>query len=1394
MVRRTFSYNDEAAVNLDLNIAAPVDMATALPTFDKFVVFSSSTEHTVGQRWKKWLKRFEVLLTAMNITDGARKQALLLHYAGEEVFDIFESFSAAQKGEDEGNADDSYAKVKTSLSTYFEPKKNVEFEVFKFRQMKQEPGETVDNFCTRLRLLAATCDFTNTDRELKSQILQGCTSTRLRRRGLRDEMELENLLKTARSLEISDVQATEMEADEAVNAVYRNKHPQQGGRRSNTQSQQQPLQENRGQTSWSHQHGGTTSSRPCAWCGGHCRSRTSCPARDKQCRSCSKMGHFAKVCRSKPQGRSNASHDARMINTRADSPSQHSSDSERSESEYAYGVSSVTSKTPKVNLQMYGESVPFFIDTGASVNILDDDVFRKINAPALKIKPTSTNIFAYGSSQPLKVRGTFETTVSYKKTRVTTTFFVVQSTPHARCGNLLSAKTAQELELLHYTFATSTSAPPQTVADHLVEKTPQLFEGMGKLKDVKVKFYVDESVQPTAQPHRRIPFHLRKKVEAELKRLEQLDVIEKVDGPTPWVSPIVVAPKPKKPEEIRICVDMRLPNQAIKRTRHIMPTIDDILSKLNQATVFSKLDLNSGYHQLELDEESRNITTFSTHVGLRRYKRLNFGVTSAAEIFQNHIAELLTDISGSLNTSDDILIYGKSQEEHDQALKRVFDRLLEKNLTLNKGKCEFNKDQIEFYGFMFGKTGVSPDPKKVTAIQNMKTPTNVKEVRSFLGLTNYVSRFIADYANITKPLRDLTKSNVEWTWGPDQEAAFNRLKTELTGVKTMSYFNPNLETEVLVDASPFGIGAVLTQRDKHMSHIISYASRALTDVESRYSQTEREALAVVWACEHYHLYLFGHHFTVLSDHKPLEGIYNKPTSRTSSRIERWNLRLQAYDFTLKYRPGSDNPADYLSRHPTENANATTRHESKVADEYISFLLSHTVPKAMTLQEITEATKTDPTLKAVTRALKSGQWCTPHDFDIDITSFNIFKTVRDELSFSDEHNVLLRSSRIVIPRSLQSRAIDIAHEGHQGMVKTKQLVREKVWFPHIDRLVETKVQSCLACLSTTPDHPAEPLKMTTLPDRPWSEVSIDFCGPFPSGEYLLVAIDAYSRFPEVEILTSTSAKATVPKLDAIFARHGVPDIVKSDNGPPFNSHDFAQFADYLGFQHRKVTPLWPQANGGVERFMSTIKKTVQAAQVEKKAWKQELYRFLRNYRATPHSTTGVSPAEALFNRKMKIKLPEISKKTSPTKLDKKIRLQDEVNKKKMKEYADVKRRATEPDIQVGDPVLVRQRPENKLCPHYSPTPMKVTSRKGSMVTADGGGRKVTRNSSFFKKVPLQMPPHAEPPEVSPDAEPEDVEPTVPQFDTCPPESPEPPPDLPRRSSRVRRLPQYLQDYE
>ena len=273
---------------------------------------------------------------------------------------------------------------------------------------------------------------------------------------------------------------------------------------------------------------------------------------------------------------------------------------------------------------------------------------------------------------------------------------------------------------------------------------------------------------------------------------------------------------------------------------------------------------------------------------LRRYKRLNVGVTSAAEIFQNHIAEIISDIPGVLNTSDDILIYGRNQEEHDRTLKKVFARLKEKNLTLSRIKCVFNKNTLEFYGFAFGQNGISPDPKQaVKAVCKATAPGNVKEVRSFLGLTNYVSRIIPSYAQITKPLRDLTSKNAEWSWSTAQEDAFSELKSKLMSSQVMSYYNPDAATEVVVDASPFGLGAVFIQRDdKGTQHTVAYASRALTDVESRYSQTEREALAVVWAYEHFYLYLFGHHFTVTSDHKPLEGIFNSTSSRTSARIER----------------------------------------------------------------------------------------------------------------------------------------------------------------------------------------------------------------------------------------------------------------------------------------------------------------------------------------------------------------------------------------------------------------------------------------------------------------------------------------------------------------------------
>ena len=368
-----------------------------------------------------------------------------------------------------------------------------------------------------------------------------------------------------------------------------------------------------------------------------------------------------------------------------------------------------------------------------------------------------------------------------------------------------------------------------------------------------------------------------------------------------------------------------------------------------------------------------------------------------------------------------------------------------------------------------------------------------------------------------------------------------------------------------------------------------------------------------------------------------------------------------YYCEIKYRPGKDdeNPAYFISRHPDE---AIPLPEN-IAENYVNYLCNNIVPKAMTLSEVKDEIKNDSVLQKISRAIETNQWWSDPET-------RLYTNVKEELSLRD--GVILRGRRLVLPQSLQREAVELAHAGHQGMVKTKRLLREKLWFPSIDKMVENRIKTCITCQAATQGTMPrlEPLNMTPLPKAPWKEIAVDFVGPFPSGELLLVLIDEYSRFPEVEIVHSTSAMATIPKLDGIFSRQGIPDVVKSDNGPPFNSDEFANFASFLGFEHRKVTPYWPKANGEVERFMRTLEKAIRTANVEKNNWKQAMYLFLRQYRATPHSTTDLSPSEALNNQKLKIHLPQLAD-INENEHDSSIRKNYAKKKLKMKKYADKK---------------------------------------------------------------------------------------------------------------------------
>ena len=458
-------------------------------------------------------------------------------------------------------------------------------------------------------------------------------------------------------------------------------------------------------------------------------------------------------------------------------------------------------------------------DSGSSINILDENDYKKLaNRPELE--DTSTRVYPYKSIKPLKMLGKFETTIATKDGATSQEAIYVAE---GAGGSLLSWRASQKLGLI--AIASPLATEPKPGLQHLVQEYEDLFTGLGKLKDYQVHLHIDESVQPSAQPHRRVPFHVRKQLEEQLEKDECNGVIERVEGPTPWVSPVVVAPKPKQPGKIRMCVDMRQANKAVQRERHITPTIKEVIGDLNGATVFSKLDLNQGYNQLELAPESRYITTFSTHIGLRRFTRLNFGICSAAEIFQNAIRETLSGIEGAINISDDILVYGRTQDDHDRALKETFERLRAKGLTLHRGKCVFSENSLEFFGYVFSDKGISVDPKKVEAIVNLQPPSDATEVRSLLGMSNYCSRFIPAYATLTQPLRELTQKDTPWEWTDLHDRTLKQLKNALAEAPVTAYFDPDKPTEINVDASPVGLGAILAQTDpaSGTKHVVAYA-------------------------------------------------------------------------------------------------------------------------------------------------------------------------------------------------------------------------------------------------------------------------------------------------------------------------------------------------------------------------------------------------------------------------------------------------------------------------------------------------------------------------------------------------------------------------------------------
>jgi RNase H-like domain found in reverse transcriptase len=385
-------------------------------------------------------------------------------------------------------------------------------------------------------------------------------------------------------------------------------------------------------------------------------------------------------------------------------------------------------------------------------------------------------------------------------------------------------------------------------------------------------------------------------------------------------------------------------------------------------------------------------------------------------------------------------------QEHNKNLMAVINRLHESGLTVRKDKMLLSQPSLTYFGHEFSSQGVGIDKDRLTALDKMSPPRNAAEVRSLLGMFGYNSRHIHQYATLTDPLRKLTHADAKWQWTAVEQQAFDTLRARIHENTITAYFDPNRRSQVIVDASPVGVAAILSQPDDNdRQRPIIFVSRALTDVEQRYSQTEREALAIVFAVERLHIYLYNSKFELFTDHKPLVVLFGNPAAKLSARMERWRMRIQAYTFRIIYQKGQDNAADYMSRHPVTAQDKETGCRQTDTDDYVNFIASNAVPKSITLEEIRSAALLDPIQQQIITAIGEDNW---HQAQTN-SDLKPYYRIRNELSVTND-GIILRGTRIVMPLSLQLRTLQIAHEAHFGLVKTKMALREKVWFVGMDK--------------------------------------------------------------------------------------------------------------------------------------------------------------------------------------------------------------------------------------------------------------------------------------------------------------------------------------------------------
>ena len=605
---------------------------------------------------------------------------------------------------------------------------------------------------------------------------------------------------------------------------------------------------------------------------------------------------------------------------------------------------------------------------------------------------------------------------------------------------------------------------------------PEVFQdGMGCYRGDPVHIGVDPDVQPRFFKARTVPQAYRARVDAELDKQVGEGLWEPVAN-SRWAALLVIAPKSNG--SLRICGDYRLTvNKVATPYQYPLPRNEELLSKLTGAAVFSKIDLKCAYNQLPLDDVSRQYLTVNTHRGLLKPTRLSFGYSSAPALFQQTLETLLAGIPGVGVFLDDVIVSGADIDAHNSALRAVLSRLQAAGLRVNREKCQFGLAEVTYLGHKVSSRGVETTDDKVKAILRAPEPGSVSQLRSWLGGINYYGKFLKDLSTVLAPLYLLLRQNQPWRWGDAERGAFEAGKKLLLKPPVLAHFDPRYEVVLSADASPIGIGSVLSVMTPTGEKPVAFFSRTLNETERRYSQTDREALAVVAGVRKFHSFLAGRSFRVQTDHKPLLGLIGeqKPLPLMASpRVVRWAMLLSAYDYRLEYRAGRlQGHCDALSRLPLPDAPADVR--CPVPAELVH-MMEVLDGSPVTAQQIRHWTARDPVVSAVYRYVQEG-W--PSDGVPLSPDFGPYKCRESELS--SQGGCVLWGARVVVPPQGRAAVLRLLHSGHCGESRTKSFARRYVWWPNMDREISDLISKCSSCQewrSSLPDTPIHPWEWPT----------------------------------------------------------------------------------------------------------------------------------------------------------------------------------------------------------------------------------------------------------------------------------------------------------------------------